>query len=152
MYLGLWLLSAGHVSTLLHPHCTLVPSPYAYKRKVQGSHTRRLAARENGLADSLSLSPSRTLVTPYCKRTRPGRRTTRRSRVSHFAVLTPSCSVSRRPIWVGTRGDNSLVGPGTLRGRNADRRSPCVLNSSRKVGISKVACKHIRTLVIVYSM
>src|SRR5688500_11615372 len=27
--------------------------------------------------DRLSLSPSRTLVTPYCKRIRPGRRTTR---------------------------------------------------------------------------
>jgi hypothetical protein len=69
---------------LLHPHCTPGPSPYVYKRKVQGSRTRRLAARENGLARkalSLSLSPTRTLVTPYCKRTRPGRRTTRRPRV-----------------------------------------------------------------------
>jgi hypothetical protein len=25
----------------------------------------------------------------------------------------PSCSVSRRPIWAGTHGDNLLVGPGT---------------------------------------
>jgi hypothetical protein len=56
MYLGLWLLSARHVSALLHPHCTPGPSPYVYKRKDQGSRTRRLAARENGLADSLSLS------------------------------------------------------------------------------------------------
>jgi hypothetical protein len=32
----------------------------------------------------------------------------------------PSCSVSRRPIWAGARGDNLLVGPGTPRGRNAD--------------------------------
>jgi hypothetical protein len=32
----------------------------------------------------------------------------------------PSCSVSRRPIWAGTRGDDLLVGPGTPRGRNAD--------------------------------
>jgi hypothetical protein len=30
------------------PHCTPGPSPYAYKRKVQGSRTRGLAARENG--------------------------------------------------------------------------------------------------------
>jgi hypothetical protein len=30
------------------------------------------------------------------------------------------CSVSRRPIWAGTRSDNLLVGPGTPRGRNAD--------------------------------
>jgi hypothetical protein len=38
---------------------------------------------------SLSHSPSRTLVTPYCKRTRPGRRATRRPRVSPFAVSPP---------------------------------------------------------------
>jgi hypothetical protein len=69
---------------------------------------------------SLSLSPSRTLVTPYCKRTRPGRRTTRRPRVSSLLFLPPLCSVSRRPIWAGTRGDNLLVGPGTPQGRNAD--------------------------------
>jgi hypothetical protein len=37
--------------------------------------------RENGpTRKALSLSPSRTLVTPYCKCIRPGRRTTRRSR------------------------------------------------------------------------
>jgi hypothetical protein len=113
------------LDTLAHcytPHCTPGPSPYAYKRKVQGSHTRKLAAREDELADSLSLShsPSRTLVTPYCKRTRPGRRTTRRTRVSPLPFFPPSCSVSRRPIWAGTRGDNLLVGPGTPRGRNAD--------------------------------
>jgi hypothetical protein len=72
----------------------------------------------------LSLPPTRTLVTPYCKRTRPGRRTTRRPRVSPLRLspssCPPSCSVSRRPIWVGTRSDSLLVGPGTLRGRNAD--------------------------------
>jgi hypothetical protein len=28
-------------------------------------------------------------------------------------LFPPSCSVSRRPIWAGTRGDNLLVGPGT---------------------------------------
>jgi transposase InsO family protein len=33
----------------------------------------------------------------------------------------PSCSVSRRPIWAGTRDDNLLVGLGTPRGRNVDR-------------------------------
>jgi hypothetical protein len=72
---------------------------------------------------SLSLSPTRTLVTLYCKRTRPGRRATRRPRVSPLPVSSPppSCFVSRRPIWAGTCGDNSLVGPGTPRGRNADK-------------------------------
>jgi hypothetical protein len=36
-----------------------------------------VAAREDGLTDRLSLYPSRTLVTPYCKRIHPGRRATR---------------------------------------------------------------------------
>jgi hypothetical protein len=35
-------------------------------------------------------------------------------------VLSPPCSVSRRPIWAGTRDDSLLVGPGTPRGRNVD--------------------------------
>jgi hypothetical protein len=35
-------------------------------------------------------------------------------------TVSPLCSVSRRPIWAGTRSDNLLVGPGTPRGRNAD--------------------------------
>jgi hypothetical protein len=70
------------LDTLAHcytPHCTPGPSPYIYKRKVQGSRTtgwpRGRTGRRTRLA--LSLSPSRTLITPYCKRIRPGRRTTR---------------------------------------------------------------------------
>jgi hypothetical protein len=35
-------------------------------------------------------------------------------------IVSPLSSVSRRPIWAGTRSDNLLVGPGTPRGRNAD--------------------------------
>jgi hypothetical protein len=66
--------------TLAHyytPHCTPGPSPYVYKRKVQGPRTRRWPRGRTGWrTGSLSLSPSRTLVTPYCKRIRPGRRTT----------------------------------------------------------------------------
>jgi hypothetical protein len=50
---------------------------------------------------SLSHSPSRTLVTPYCKRTRPGRRTTRRSRVSPLLFL---------PLCVPSRADPSGLG------------------------------------------
>jgi hypothetical protein len=45
--------SSSLLDTLAHcyiPHCTPGPSPYAYKRKVQGSRTRRLATRENGPA------------------------------------------------------------------------------------------------------
>jgi hypothetical protein len=118
MYIGLWLLSAGHVSILLHPHCTPGPSPYIYKRKVQGPRTRRVVARD-------SLSPSRTLVTPYCKRIHS-------SAGQHEAAVFPSlCSVSRQPIWAGARSDNLLVGPGTPRGRNADthRRRASVATS-----------------------
>jgi hypothetical protein len=71
------------------------------------------------LTPPVSLSPSRTLVTPYCKRICPGRRTTR-GRGFPLTVFPPCVSVSRRPIWAGTRSDNLLVGPGTPRGRNAD--------------------------------
>jgi hypothetical protein len=48
------------------PHCTPGPSPCIYKRKGQGPHTKRVVAREDGLTNrlTLSLSPSRTLVTP----------------------------------------------------------------------------------------
>jgi hypothetical protein len=65
------------------------------------------------------------LVTPYCKRTRPGRGTNTKAAGFPFyvclpPVFPPSRSVSRRPIWAGARGDNLLVGPGTPRGRNAD--------------------------------
>jgi hypothetical protein len=41
---------------------------------------------------------------------------------------SPLCSVSRRPIWAGTHNDNLLVGPGTPRGRNADKARVSVRN------------------------
>jgi hypothetical protein len=96
------------------PRCTHGPSPYIYKRKVQGPHTRGWPRGRTGRCTrlSLSLSPSRTLVTPYCKRIRPGHRTTRGRGSPYY--FPPLCSVSRRPIWAGTRSDNLLVGPGTL--------------------------------------
>ena len=58
MYIGLWLLSARHVSTLLHPHCTHGPSHYIYKRKVQGSRTKggRAGGQADAQAHALSLS------------------------------------------------------------------------------------------------
>jgi hypothetical protein len=49
-----------------------------------------VAAREDGLTHRLSLSPSRTLVTPYCKRIRPGRRTTRAAVPSFVLPCVPS--------------------------------------------------------------
>jgi hypothetical protein len=73
----------------------------------------REGGRTGGRADEqVSLSPPQTLVTPYCKRIRPERRTTR-SRDSPYC--SPSCSFSRRPILAGTHNDNLLVGPGTPR-------------------------------------
>jgi hypothetical protein len=117
MYIGLWLLSAGHVSTLLHPIVHLGPLLTSIKGRSRALVRRKVAAREDGLASRLSPSPSRTLVTPYYKRIRPGRRTTR---AAVPLIVSPVCSVSRRPIWAGTRSDKVLVGPGTPRGRNAD--------------------------------
>jgi hypothetical protein len=94
------------------------------------SHEEGWPRREDGTARAgLSLPPTRTLVTPYCKRTRPGRGTTRRPWVSPLRLspsgFPPSRFVSRRPIWAGARDDNLLVGPGTPRGRNADS-NPCI--------------------------
>jgi hypothetical protein len=94
MYTGLWLLPARHVAHCYAPRCTPGPSPYIYKRKVQGPHTRRWPRGRTGrrIRLSLSLSPSQTLVTPYCKHIRPGRRTTR-GRGSPYCF--PPCVPSR---------------------------------------------------------
>jgi hypothetical protein len=120
MYLGLWLPSARHVSTLLHPPIVhLGPLLTSIKGRSRALVREGGRAGERAGGQSLSLSPSRTLVTHYCKRIRPGRRTTRRPRFP-LAVFPPLCSISRRPIWAGTRSDNLLVGPGTPRCRNAD--------------------------------
>jgi hypothetical protein len=62
---------------------------------------RGRTSRRIRLSLSLSLSPTRTLVTPYCKRTRPGRRTTRRPRV-------PLCCFS--PLRIPSRADPSGQG------------------------------------------
>jgi hypothetical protein len=110
--------------TLAHcytPHCTPGPSPYAYKRKVQGSRTRRLAARVNGpTRKALALSHANA-CNPLLQAHPTWAQGNTKVAVFPFACFfPPSCSVSRRPIWAGTRSDNLLVGPGTPRGRNAD--------------------------------
>jgi hypothetical protein len=135
MYLGLWLLSAGHVSTLLHPHCTPGPSPYAYKRKVQGSRTRRLAARENGpthKALAISLFHANA-CNPLLQAHPPWAQDNTKAAGSPLLFLPPLCSVSRRPIWAGTRSDYLLVGPGTPRGRNADNTDKFVPRNSTTI-------------------
>jgi hypothetical protein len=86
------------LDTLAHcytPRCTPGPSPYVYKRKVQGPHTKggRAGERADTQSHALPLSPSRTLVTPYCKRIRPGRRTTRGR--SFPSLVFPPCAPSR---------------------------------------------------------
>jgi hypothetical protein len=111
-----WGSGSSLLDTLAHcytPHCTPVPSPYVYKRKVQGSRTRRWSRGRTSqhIRLSLSLSPTRTLVTPYYKRIHPGCRTTQGR---GFPLLfSPLCPVSRRPILARTRNDNLLVDLGT---------------------------------------
>jgi hypothetical protein len=111
MYIGLWLLSAGHVSILLHPHCTPGPSPYIYKRKVQGPRTKRWPRGRTG---SLSLSladacnPLLQAHAPWAQdNTKPW----------FFPLLVFRLAPT---LWVGARSDNLLIGPGTPLGRNVD--------------------------------
>jgi hypothetical protein len=59
MYIGPWLLSAGHVSTLLHPHCTLDPLLTSIKGRSRAL-VRKVAAREDGLTNRLSPSHANT--------------------------------------------------------------------------------------------
>jgi hypothetical protein len=107
------------------PHCTPGSSPYAYKRKDQGplregwprGDEDEICARLEPLAPS----PAWMLVTPYCKRTRPGRGTNTKAAgfppLSHrslAASLSPLRARPRaRPIWAGARGDihSSAQGP-----------------------------------------
>jgi hypothetical protein len=99
MYIGLWLLSAKHVSILLHPHCTLGLSPCIYKRKGRGLIQE--GGRAGGRADerALSLSPSRTLVTPTASAPTLAQDNT-------SCGFPPLCSISRQLIWAGARNDN----------------------------------------------
>jgi hypothetical protein len=90
MYIGLRLLSAGHVSILLHPHCTPGPSPCIYKRKGQGPHTRGWSR------ETLSL-PRERLCNPYCKRT-------------HSGAGQHEAAVSTPPLCVPSRANPSGLG------------------------------------------
>jgi hypothetical protein len=102
--------------TLAHsytPYCTPGPSPCIYKREVQGLHAGgRAGERANEQAHSLSLSLSRTLVTPTTS-TPPWCEITR-------AAFFPLCSISRQPIWAGTRSDKFTRRSRDPPGRNAD--------------------------------
>jgi hypothetical protein len=83
----------------LHPHCTPRPSPCIYKKEVQalpvrGSEKGHAGERANEQAHPLSRANA---CNPYYKHTPLVRDNT--SRVS------PLCSISRQPIWAGTRSD-----------------------------------------------
>jgi hypothetical protein len=65
------------------------------------------------------------------------------SRLSPSGCFPPSRSVSRRPIWAGARGDNSLVGPRTPRVRNTDKKK----SSSHKSHQSGDKKKKMRKVV-----
>jgi hypothetical protein len=128
MYLGRELSSARHVALCYTPHCTPGSSPCAYKRKDQGPLREgwpRGDEDETGARlGPLAPSPAWTLVTPYCKRTRPGRGTNTKaagfpplSRRSQAASLSPLRAHPRaRPIWAGARDDihSSAQGPPDL--------------------------------------
>jgi hypothetical protein len=104
--------------TLAHsyaPRCTPGLSPCLYKREVQG-HPKggsREGSDGRALCPPLSLSLTRRACNPYCERHLWCRII---QGLSHIL-----CSIPRQPISAGTRNDNSLVGPGTPRGRNADK-------------------------------
>jgi hypothetical protein len=92
-----------------------------------------LAARENRLADSLSLSLSLAdACNPLLQAHPTWAQDNTEAAGFPFAVSPPLCSVSRRPIWAGTRGDNSLVGPGTPQGRNADNMYTIIIHSYKQ--------------------
>jgi hypothetical protein len=113
MYLGRYLSSARHVALCYTPHCTPGSSPCAYKRKDQGPLTEgwsRGDEDETGArARPLAPSPAWTLVTPYCKRTRPGRGTN--TKAAGFPPLShPSPATSLPPLRARPRADPSGLG------------------------------------------
>jgi hypothetical protein len=78
--------------------------------------------REDGLTNRLSLSPLRTLVTPTASAPTLAQDNTSRG-------FPPLCSISRQPIWAGTRSDNftcrSRDPPGSKRRQLARQVGAC---------------------------
>jgi hypothetical protein len=109
--------------TLAHsytPHCTPGPSPCIYNREVQGLHAGG-SRGGNDLTNRLTLSLSRTLVTPTTS-TPPWCEIIR-------AVFPPLCSISHQPIWAGARSDKftrrSRDPPGSKRRQLARQVGAC---------------------------
>jgi hypothetical protein len=114
MYIGLWLLFARHVSTLLHPPIVHL-GPLLTSIKGRSRALVREGGHAGGRADGQALSLSLSLANA-CNpllQAHPPWAQDNTSRSSLFC--SPLCSVSRRPIWAETRSDNLLVGPGTPR-------------------------------------
>jgi hypothetical protein len=85
-------------NTLAHSYTPIVHlDPLLASIKGRSRALMRRVAREDGPTNRLALSPSRTLVTPTASAS-PWRRITR-------AAFSPLCSISRQPIWAGTRSD-----------------------------------------------
>jgi hypothetical protein len=138
MYLGRWLSPARHVALCYTPHCTPGSSPYAYKRKDQGP-LRKGGPRgdEDGTGTRvrpLAPSPAWTLVTPYCKRTRPRRGTN--TKAAGFPPLSrPSPAASLPPFALGLA--SAHLGWGTRRHFTRRLRDPPV--SERRQPSNSVA-------------
>jgi hypothetical protein len=99
----------------LHPHCTPGPSPCIYKREVQGLPVGGSRGGTSKRTGSLSLSLSRTLVTPtmstpWCEIIR--------------AAFSPCVPSRANPSGQGHATTNLLVGLRTPRVRNADKWWP----------------------------
>jgi hypothetical protein len=95
------------------PHCTPGSSPYAYKTMDQGPLTEGWPREdEDGTGARvrpLAPSPAWTLVTPYCKRTRPGRRTN--TKAAGFPPLSrPPPAAFPSPLRAQPRADPSGLG------------------------------------------
>jgi hypothetical protein len=103
--------------TLAHSYTPIVHlGPLLASIKGRSRASMRRVAREDGLTNrlTLSLSPSRTLVTPTASASPLAQDNTSRE--------VPPCGPSRaNPSGLGHIATILLVGPGTPRGRNADR-------------------------------
>jgi hypothetical protein len=135
-----WGSSSSLLDTLAHcytPHCTPGPSPYTYKRKVQGSRTRRLAAWENGPTHkALSLSLSHTNACNPLLQAHPSALGAGQHEGRGFPLLfSPLCVPSRaNPSGLGHAATihSSVQGPPGSKRRQLARQvgACCVLTNS----------------------
>jgi hypothetical protein len=102
------------------PHCTPRPSPYVYKRKAQSSRTRRLAARENGLAhEALSLSHANA-CNPLLQAHSPWAQDNTKAAGSPLLFSTLCVPSRADPSGLGHAATIYLSVQGPPQGRNAD--------------------------------